>query len=156
MTDLKKTQVDGKKYDLPAEEVEIEKLIRKALAMDARIREQKEELERIKHRLTAIATQRRDGQTTVKLKAISGESVVTFRESWESSGSPEPLRSELGSLFDRFFTLHTEYKTGKELKQFMDGGNDFGFADPAALRTRMSMYVEKKTVKPNVKLVPVL
>lgn len=140
MTELKKTQVDGKKYDLPAEEVEIEKLIRKALAMDARIREQKEDLEKIKHRLTAIATQRRDGQTTVKLKAISGESVVTFRESWESSGSPEPLRSDLGSMFDRFFACFPQWKTGNDLKQFMEGGNDFGFPDPAALRTRMHLY----------------
>lgn len=156
MTDLKKTQVDGKKYELPAEEVEIEKLIRKALAMDARIREQKEELEKVKQSLTEIAIRRRDGQTTVKLKAISGESVVTFRESWECPHNPEPLQRDLGTMFDRFFTLHTEYKTGKELKQFMDGGSDFGFADPAALRSRLALYVEKKTVKPNVKLVPVL
>ncbi|MEZ4529299.1 MAG: hypothetical protein R2941_25600 [Desulfobacterales bacterium] len=156
MTELKTTQVDGKKYDLPAEEVEIEKLIRKALAMDARIREQKEELEKIKQRLTEIAAQRRDGQTTVKLKAISGQAAVTFRESWECPRNPENLQTELGSMFDRFFAFFPQWKTGKDLKQFMDGGNDFGFPNPAALRTRMSLYVEKKTVKPNVKLVPVL
>ncbi len=156
MTDLKVTQVDGKKYELPAEEVEIEKLIRRALTLDTRMREHKEELEKVKQSLTKIAESRRDGQTTVKLKAISGESVVTFRESWECPHNPEPLQRDLGNLFDRFFFLHTEYKTGKDLKQFMEGGNDFGFSDPAGLRSRLALYVEKKTVKPNVKLVPVL
>jgi len=156
MADLKVTQVDGKKYELPAEEVEIEKLIRRALTLDTRMREHKEELEKVKQRLTEIATDRRDGQTTVKLKAISGESVVTFRESWECPNNPEPLRGLLGSMFDRFFAEHREWKTGKDLKQFMEGGNDFGFSEPAALRPRVALYLEKKTVKPNVKLVPVL
>lgn len=156
MTALKKTQVDGKKYELPAEEVEIEKLIRRALTLDTRMREHKEELEKIKQTLTKIAESRRDGQTTVKLKAISGESVVTFRESWECPHNPEPLQSELGSMFHRFFACFPQWKTGKDLKQFMEGGNDFGFSDPAALRSRLALYVEKKTVKPKVKLVPVL
>lgn len=155
MTELKTTQVDGKKYELTPEEIEIEKLIRKALAMDARIRQQKAELENVKQRLTEIGEGRRDGQTTVNLKGVSGESLITFRESWESTGNPEELRRELGDMFTRFFTRKEEYKTGKDLKQFMEGGSDFGFTDAAKVRELIGQHVAKKTLKPNVKLSPV-
>lgn len=155
MTELKTTQVDGKKYELTPEEIEIEKLIRKALAMDAKIRQQKAELENIKQRLTEIGEGRRDNQTTVKLKGVSGESVITFRESWESTGNPAELRRELGDMFTRFFIHKEEYRTGKDLKQFMDGGSDFGFADAAEIRNRIAQHVRKKVLKPNVKLSPV-
>lgn len=151
--DLKRVQVAGRKYTLPSREVEIEKLIKKALGIDAIVREQKEELEMVKQRLTKIAEERRNGQTTVNLMGVSGQAAVTFRESWECPHNPEPLQRDLGNMFGRFFAEYREWKTGKELKQFMDGGNDFGFSNPAALRSRLALYVEKKTVKPNVKLV---
>ena len=153
MKDLRRVQVDGVRYNLPEREVEIEKLIKKALSLDVIIREYKEEMERVKGRLTEIATARRNGQTTVNLGGVSGQAVVTFRESWECPHNPEPLQSDLGSMFYRFFACLPQWKTGKDLKQFMEGDNDFGFADPAGLRSRLSLYLEKKTVKPNVKLV---
>lgn len=150
---LKKTQVKGEKHLLPEEEVEVEKLIRKGLRLDQKVREAKAELEAVKARLTEIATERRDGQTTVKLTGVSGQVVTTFRETWEPGDGIEDVSRPLGDLFTRFFKREVKWKAEKDLKAFMAGEQSFGLDDPDGIRDQIRERCKLKIVKPNVKLV---
>lgn len=151
---LKRTQIQGKKYDLPPEDVEIEKLIKKGLGLDLKLKEINRQLNLIKQRMIEIARGRREGTTTVNLKAISGAVTVTFRESYECNDHVEEIRSELGSLFDRFFHKKASFKTTKELKQFLEEGHGHGLENPDEIKTLIFEYVKKKETKPNVKMAP--
>lgn len=150
---FKRTQVDGKKYDLPEEEITIEKLINKGLGLQSKIEKDKNQLDLIKDQITEIARRRRDGSTTVKMQGISGSSVVTFRESYTCKDNLDEIRQDLGTLFDRFFSKNVEFKTSTDLKQFLEGGHFYGLKDPGPIKKLILSYVQKKETKPNVKLV---
>lgn len=154
-TTLKRTQIQGKKYDLPGEDVKLEKLIQKGITLDAKIRELNSQLDQVKGQVIKIAKNRRGGETTVNLKAVSGAFVVTFRESYEATPKIEEIRQDLGSLFDRFFEKKINFKTTKELKKFLEGEHAHGLKDPEPLKALISTYIRKKETKPNVKLMPV-
>ena len=150
---MKRTQVDGKQYQLPEEDIEIQKLVKRGLSIDGRIREMKAELDGIKDRLTEIARQRREGRTTVSLNGVSGTGVITFRESWEPSPSISEISGDLGKdLFNRFFTKQESFKTTKDLKEFLEGKHAYGLSDPEEVKGLILKYVTKKETKPNVKL----
>jgi hypothetical protein len=153
--ELKKVQVDGEKYKLPAEEAEIQKLIKRGLSLDGRIRELSGELEGIKKRLTEIGENRRDGQTTVKLEAVGGAGCkITFRESLETGDGVELLKKDLGDLWGRFFDRKETFKATKELKRFLEGETSYGIDDPDPVKERIWEHVQRKTIKANVKLMP--
>ena len=151
---LKRTQVQGKKYDLPAEEIEIQKLIKKGLSLDAKLKDLKRALDIVKNELIAIAESRREGNTTVNLKAISGASIVTFHESYVCDSQVDEIHQEIGSLFDRFFTKKIDFKTSKDLKKFLEGEQTYGIEDPEPIKRLILLHVKKKITKPNVKLIP--
>jgi len=151
-TTLKRTQVAGAQYLLPGEEVEVQKLVKKGLTLEGRIKDLSSELAMVKERLTEIAETRRAGSTTVKLSGITGESLVTFRETYEAGPDVEEIGPELGTIFDRFFEKKTAFKTTKELKLFLTGAADYGFEDPEAVRDLVGRHVKLKAIKPNVKL----
>ncbi|CCK79438.1 hypothetical protein [Desulfobacula toluolica] len=150
---LKRTQVQGKKYDLPAEEVEIQKLVKKGLSLDAKLKKIKQELETVKKESISIAERRREGTTTVQLKAVSGSSTITFRETYVCDDQVEEISQEVGSLFDRFFTKKIDFKTSKDLKKFLEGEHAYGLKDPEPVKKLILTHVKKKTTKPNVKIV---
>jgi len=79
---MKRTQVKGERFTLPREEVSIEKLIQKGLSLEKKAKEIKQELDEVKERLIEVATARRDGTTTVSMAGISGDVLVTYRESY--------------------------------------------------------------------------
>ena len=79
---LKRIQVRGEKYDLPAEEGRVQKLIQKGISLNNRLKEMDSELESVKSELTDIARARR------------GESVTDFT-----------LSSSLSISFKRLFRL---------------------------------------------------
>ncbi len=151
---LKRTQIQGKKYDLPAEEVEIQKLVKKGLGLDAKLKTVKNELDAVKNELISIAERRREGTTTVKLQAVTGDSTITFRETYICDDQVEEISQELGSLFDRFFTKKIDFKTSTDLKKFLDGEHAYGIDDPEPMKNLILAHVIKKTTKPNVKLTP--
>ena len=151
---LKRTQVQGKKYDLPKEDVEIEKLIQKSISLDAKIKQLSGQLTEVKAQVVEIAKRRRDGTTTVNLKAVTGSFVVTFRESYEATDHVEEIRQDLGGLFDRFFQKKTTFKTTKELKKFLEGDHAHGLKDPEPILKLIHSHIQKKETKPNVKMVP--
>ena len=152
--ELKRVQIQKKKYDLPAEEVEIHKLITRGLSINGKLKALKQELESIKSQLIDIAETRREDSTTVKLQTVSGaHSVVTFRESYVSDNAVEEIAQDIGGLFDRFFTKKVEFKTSKELKQFLDGAHSYGIENPDTIKDLIFSHVEKKTIKPNVKII---
>ena len=151
---LKRTQVKGKKYDLPAEDVEIEKLLQKGLGLTSKISSLNEELESIKRRITEIASGRREGSTTVKLQGISGVATVTYRESYTCDNSVEEIRLDLGSLFERFFVKKTSYSTTKDLKEFFESEHGLGLNNAKAMKKLILSHVKKKEIKPNVKIAP--
>jgi len=152
---LKRTQVQGKKYDLPQEDVKLEKLVKKGLNLNEKVLSYKKQLERVKEQITEIAKRRREGNTTVNLKVVSGLSIVTFRESYVCNDSVEEIKHDLGSLYDRFFTKKTFFQTTKELKGFLEGEHAHGLDDPEPIKTLIFLHVKKKETKPNVKIVPV-
>ena len=151
---LKRTQIQGKKYDLPREDVEIEKLIQKGLNLEAKAKDFNRKLDQVKLQIIEIAKCRREGSTTVNLKGVSGSSTVTFRESFECDDHVEEIRQDLGALFDRFFKKKTSFKTTKDLKQFLDGEHGHGMEDPDPIKALIFSHVKKKETKPNVKLIP--
>ena len=153
-TALKRTQIKGKKYDLPQEDVTLEKLIRKGLNLNDKLSLIKDQLERVNEQITEIAKKRREGNTTVNLKTVSGSSTITFRESYICDDNVEEIKHDLGSLYDRFFTKKPSFKTTKELKGFLEGEHAHGLDDPEPIKTLILSYVNKKETKPNVKIVP--
>ncbi len=60
---LKRTRVDGKKYELPAEDVEIQKLVKKGLSLSGRISALTAELDAVKLRLAEMARGQNHGLT---------------------------------------------------------------------------------------------
>ena len=140
---LKRTQVQGKKYDLPKEDVEIEKLVQKGLNLDAKIKQLNGQLAQIKNQVIETAKRRREGATTVNLKAVTGSFLVTFRESYEADENVDEIRQELGSLFDRFFEKKTTFKTTKDLKKFLEGEHAHGLEDPEPIKTLIHSHVRK-------------
>jgi len=150
---LKRTQVEGKKYDLPVEEVNIQKLVKKGLSLDQKIKKLRFDLDTVKSELITIAEGRREGSTTVKLKAVSGSSTITFRESYVCDDKVEEISQDVGSLFDRFFTKKIDFKTTKDLKHFLEDEHAFGIKDPKSIKKLIFAHVKKKTTKPNVKII---
>lgn len=150
---LKRTQIQGKKYDLPAEEVEVHKLIQRGISINKKLKILKSEMDEINRRLSDIASGRRDGATTVKFSSPAGHSVVTFRENYVCDDAVEEIFQEIGSLADRFFTKKIEFKTSKDLKQFLDGAHTYGIENPDIIKELLLSHVKKKTTKPNVKIV---
>lgn len=151
---LKRTQVKGERYDLPVEEVEIEKLIQKGLILEKRSKEVKQELEEVKARLTEIAIARRQSTTTVNLKGVSGEALVTFRESYVCGPDVENLKLELKDLFTRFFTEKIEFSVTKDLVKFLESDHALGLENGAAIKEQILTFLSKKEIKPNVKITP--
>lgn len=151
---FKRTQINGKKYDLPPQEVEVEKLIRKGLTLADKISSLNFQMNQIKEQLTALARLRRDGETTINLKGITGDAFVTFRETYVCDDRVKEIKHELGSLFDRFFQKKEDWKTSKDLKKFLEGEHALGLKEPEKIKTLIRSHVEKKETKPNVKLVP--
>ncbi len=150
-TGLKRAQIQGKKYDLPHEDIDIEKWIQKGMSLSAKLDELNERLNQVKAQVIDIAKKRRDGATTVTIKGISGSTTVTFRESYECSENVGEISRDIGSLFDRFFQKKISFKTTKELKEFLEGNNDHGMDDSDKLKALIFAHVQKKETKPNVK-----
>ncbi len=151
---LKRAQIHGKRYDLPNEDIEIEKLIQKGLSLSEKIDDLNERLNQVKAHIIDIGKKRRKGETTVTLKGISGSTTITFRESYECSETVDEIAGNIGSLFDRFFEKKTGFKTTKELKGFLEGDNDHGLKDYDKLKALILTHVQKKETKPNVKFTP--
>lgn len=153
---MKQTQVRGERYTLPEGEIEIEKAIRRALVLERKFQEAKAALSEAKAELTEIANARRDGETTIRLRGISGRAVVTFRETLEPDAETDRIKPALGALWDRFFETRRTFKTKKDLKAFIDGAADMGMdpTEAAALRDKIADHVKRKAIKPNVKLTP--
>ena len=150
---MKRIQVDGRRYQLPAGEAELERTIRRALVAEARFREAKAAMDESKAELVEIATARRNAETTITLSGISGDALVTFRETLEPDPDSDRLRPALGALWDRFFESRRTIKAKKPLKQFMEGA-DMGMdpAEAAAMRDRIAGHIAAKAIRPNVKL----
>ena len=153
---LKTVKIDGKRRTLPEPVIEVEKLVKKGLALQEKAKALTDALEAVKIRLTEIgAGYRKPGSTSVKLEGITGGAVVTFRESWEPAGDVEDLGQELGPMFERFFVRETKHKATKELSDFMDGHVDGqAIADPEAVRELLEKYLHRKVIKPNVRITP--
>jgi hypothetical protein len=149
---MKRTQVKGERYNLPPQEIEIEKLIQKGLTLEDRFKEVKQEMEGIKTRLTEIAAARRQGTTTVNLKGISGGALVTFRESYECRPEVEDLKLDLKDLWERFFTKKIEFVVTKDLVNFLESDHGLGLANAPAVKKKILGHLTKKEIKPNVKI----
>jgi len=154
---LKKMRVGGVQYTVPESHVEIEKLVQKGISLQSKMKAIQDDLEAVKIRLTEIGRGfRESGATSVKMEAITGGAVVTFRETWEAVGDVKGLGQDLGPAYDIFFEQETKWKATKALSTFMDGQADgYGFTDPDAVRELLAGYVKRKVIKPNVKIVPI-
>lgn len=150
--EIKRVQIDGKKYSMPVEDAEIEKLIQRGLKLKSKLDTVKIELEAVENRLIEIASARREGTTTVTLSGISAKSIVTFRESFLVSSGIEEIASPLGPLFSRFFKKKISFSTTPEFKKFMDSGHALGLENAEETKRSIRDYVSVKETKPNVKM----
>lgn len=150
--EIKRVQVDGKKYLMPVEDVDVEKLIQKGLRLKARMDTTKREFDTVQNRLVEIARARREGTTTVTLPGVSAKAVITFRESFSVSADVEEISAPLGPLFCRFFHKKSTFKTTPEFKKFMESGHALGIEDPEAVKKAIRDHVSVKKTKPNVKI----
>lgn len=153
-TNLKTTQVHGRRYELPDEDIRIQKLLKKWSTLEGREKKIKTEIEAIKTELTTIAERRRKDATTVNLKGISNDASITFRESYEVVKDPEPLRPLIGDLYDRFFEEKKEFDIKKDLTAFIKSPQSFGLKDPHGVKDKILTFLKLKKTKPYVKLQP--
>lgn len=149
---IKRVQVAGKKHFMPAEDAEIEKLLRRGMSSKAKMDTAKRELEMVQGRLIEIAQARREGTTTVTLAGISASAMITFRESFVVRDDIEDIAVPLGPLFTRFFAKETEFKTTADFKKFMESDHALGIDDPDQVKVTIRKYVSVKETKPNVKI----
>ncbi|SHI15827.1 hypothetical protein [Desulfofustis glycolicus] len=149
---VKRVQVDGKKYFMPAEDADIEKLIQKGLRLKSKLDTVKSDLEEVENRLIEIARARREGTTTVTLSGVSAESIVTFRESFAVSPDIVNIALPLGPLFDRFFKKDVAYKGTADFKKFMESGHALGLENAEETKKAILDYITVKETKPNVKI----
>jgi hypothetical protein len=117
--EIKRVQVAGKKYLMPVEDVDIEKLLQKGLRLKAKLDATKVDLDTVQVRLIEIAKARREGTTTVTLPGVSAKAVITFRESFSVGSNIQELSVPLGPLFKRFFKKNITFKTTSEFNKFM-------------------------------------
>lgn len=150
--DLKQVQVKGKKYLLPVEDINVEKLIQMKARLRDRMDELKRDSEELDSQLIEIARARRQGTTTVTLQGISDEAVITFRESFTVSADVEQIAVPLGPLFDRFFKKDVAYKTTADFKKFMESEHALGLANAEEAKKAIRGFVVIKETKPNVKI----
>ena len=150
--EIKRVQVAGKKYFVPVEDQNIEKLLQKGLRLKAKIDIAKSDLDTVQNRLIEIAQARREGTTTVTLPGISAKAVITFRESFAVNDDIEEIAIPLGPLFKRFFKKKGTFKTTPEFKKFMGSGHALGIDDPEAVKKAILDHVSIKETKPNVKM----
>jgi len=150
--DLKQMQVKGKKYLLPVEDINVEKLIQMKARLMERFDEIKRESEAVDSQLIEIARARRQGTTTVTLHGISDEAVITFRESFTVSADVEEIAVPLGPLFARFFKKDVAFKTTADFKKFMESNHALGLANAEEAKKAIMGYVAIKETKPNVKI----
>ncbi|MGD9948509.1 MAG: hypothetical protein AB7U29_08535 [Desulfobulbus sp.] len=151
---IKRVQVEGKQYLMPAEDADIEKLIQKGLRLKSKVDAMQGELDSVHARLIEIAHARREGTTTVSLQGVSAKAVVTFRESFSVGKGIEDIAVPLGPLFKRFFSKSTSYKTTADFKKFMQSGHALGIQNADEVKATMEKYVTVKETKPNVKIDP--
>lgn len=150
--ELRKIQVDGKKYLMPIEDADIEKLIQQGLRLKSKVDAFQTELETVQARLTEIAQARREGTTTVTLSGVSAEAIVTFREQFSVSSDVEEISAPLGPLFNRFFKKAVTFKTTADFKKFMESDHALGIENAEATKKAVRDYVTMKETKPNVKI----
>jgi len=146
MKKLKSVQVKGVKYELPKNEIEIEKLIQRGASLNKKLQSVKADLEAVKVRLTEIGLQHREQETTINLQGISGKATITFRESYQCKPGIELLKKEVGDLYNRLFIFKQETKPkAGPLKKFLAG-------DENDMKKIIIPYLQKKETKPNVKI----
>ena len=150
--EIKRVQVDGKKYFMPVEDADIEKLIQRGLILKAKMDVTKSELDSVQNRLVDIAKDRRESTTTVTLPGISAKATITFRERFLVSDDIEEISAPLGPLFGRFFKEKSTFETTPEFKKFMESGHALGVQDPEEVKIAIRNYVSVKETKPNVKI----
>ncbi len=148
MKKLKTVQVDGVKYSLPAIEIMTEKLTKKGILLSHRLILAKQELDKVNQQIIEIAVaQREHNKTTVRLSAISGKVIITFRESLVLNQNISEIKHKLGSLYNRFVTTKTDCKPTKELKIFLQSNKD------PEMKTTLEKYIKNKQIKPNVRYI---
>ncbi len=150
--DIKRIQVDGKKYLIPTEDANIEKLIQKGMKFKKQIDDLQGELESIQSKLIDIARSRREKTTTITLPGVTVKAIITFRESLSVSKDIEDIAVPLGGLFERFFSKSVTYKATSELKKFMESGHALGIKNSDEVKTAIRKHVTMKETKPNVKM----
>lgn len=150
--EIKKIQVEGKKHFVPAEDAEIEKLLRRGLSLKKKASKIKKEIDATQARLIEIARSRREGTTTVTLEGISTQALVTFRESYVVKNDIENIKVPLGPLFERFFDKKIEYKVTADFKKFMESDHALGIENPGEVKKNIMEHITLKETKPNVKM----
>lgn len=150
--EVKKIQVDGKKYLVLAEDAEIEKLLQRGLSLRGKIKDLEGELEVIQDRVIEIARDRREGATTVTLDSITARAVITFRESYTVKNEIEEIKVPLGLLFERFFEKKVEYKVTTNFKKFIESDHALGIEAPEKVKADILKFVSVKETKPYLKM----
>jgi hypothetical protein len=156
---LKATQVRGEKHIVPEEDAKLRHLIDKALRLETKAKEVKEEFDQVKADLIEIARRRRrDGDTTVNLIGLTGAARITFRESYsiKDDADPTPFKTDLGDLFDKFFKKVDGWKAANPLKKFIEDPDKrgHGLENADEIKGRLLEILDKKETKPAVKLAP--
>lgn len=119
----KKFDIEGRPAYLPAEDVELERLISLGVAAQARYDLAKAELDEIKAKVVEIAQRRRRDERTVTLTSIAraGAVQVTFPVEFKVNAT---LAAELekrlpAHLRDAIYSKKTEYSLARSYHSFM-------------------------------------
>lgn len=145
----KKVAVHGEEVFLPAEQAEIEELVKAGLRFTADIVLRQQELDEIKGKLATIATRKRGVRSTVRMLASEGLAIVTWaKESSVDEDRAEALREVLGAEWGHVFTTKTKYSLARGYKDWMNKAG--ASLDKVKARIAEAIHIAEK--KPSVKL----
>lgn len=148
----KRIEIDGQQTFLPAEEVELEKLISAGLAAQERKALADAELKAVKAQLVEIAKRRLFGRKSVTLTApTAGAAQVTFgTEPVMNTERVIQLEQELApSVFQKLFAKVVSYSPVRGLKQFLDQPQS---REQDKLKAAILAAVDWRSKTPSVKL----
>jgi hypothetical protein len=148
----KRIEINGHATFLPAEDVEIERLLALGIAAQARLERAKQEVDEIKARLVEIAEAKRLGRTSVTLHSIggSGAALITFgTELKVDENVAAQIEQEIQpDLFRLIFSKRTVYSVARGYRSFMRQPQT---EELEKLKLRVGKAFEARPKKPSVR-----
>ena len=148
---MKKAQIAGQKVSVTEEELELQKLIRKAFTLNRLISSHKKDLDDLQSKIVSIAEKRKGLLNSVTMHSGYGSVSVYFRKTFSINPNIEKHSQAFGSMFSKFFDKRITFTATNEFKKFWLGLSDYGFVNSKSLKDVIYDHITITSGKPSVK-----